>query len=250
MYRQPSQPLRAWRRLAAVAARVLPGQCAVCRRWPAEPVCEACIVRFAQPVPRCRRCALPLPAGGDVCGRCLAEPPPLDACHAAVSYRFPWSSLIVQYKFHGEPGWARSFATLMRSAPWIEPALDEAQLVLPMPLAGERLAERGFNQALLLAREIAPDKTDARVLNRVRHTSAQAGLDRAARLGNVKGAFAVDPTRAAGVRGRTVLLVDDVMTSGASLHAAARALRDAGAARITAVVLARTEENATDHPSP
>lgn len=222
-------------------AAALPGQCAVCRGWPAQPVCEACVGRFAQPQARCRRCALPVAAGVAECGRCLATPPPLDACHAAVAYEFPWSGLIVQYKFNGQPGWARSFAMLMRSAPWIEPALEEAELVVPMPLSRERLAERGFNQALLLARALAPRKTVAGLLLRVRHTAAQAGLDRADRLGNVKGAFAVDPLPTTGVRGRKVVLVDDVMTSGASLHAAAQALRQAGAARITAVVLARTE---------
>lgn len=220
----------------------LPGQCAVCRGWPAQPLCEACVARFAQPQPRCLRCALPVAAGIAQCGRCLAAPPPLDACHAAVSYEFPWSSLIVRYKFNGEPGWAHSFTTLIRSAPWVEPALDEADLVLPMPLARERLAERGFNQALLLARALAPRKTDARLLLRVRHTAAQAGLALKDRLGNVKDAFAVDPLLAGTLRGRKVVVVDDVMTSGASLHAAAQALRRAGAGRITAVVLARTDE--------
>ena len=177
-------------------AAAVPSQCAVCRAWPAQPVCEACIARFAQPRPRCRRCALPVPAGVAECGHCMRVPPPLDACHAAVSYEFPWSALIVQYKFNGHPGWAGSFATLMRSAPWIEPALEEAEIVLPMPLARERLAERGFNQALLLARALAGRKTRSGLLLRVRHTSAQAALDREHRLANVKGAFAVDPLRA------------------------------------------------------
>lgn len=221
-------------------AAAVPGQCTVCRAWPAQPVCEACVARFAQPQPRCRRCALPLPAGVAQCGRCLRAPPPLDACHAAVSYEFPWSALIVQYKFNGQPGWARNFAGLMRSAPWVEPALDEADLVLPMPLSRERLAERGFNQALLLAQALAPDKTEASLLLRVRHTAAQTALDREDRLGNVKGAFAVDPLSAPAVRGRRVVLVDDVMTSGASLFTAAEALRQAGAGRITALVMART----------
>lgn len=222
-------------------AAAVPGQCAVCRAWPAQPVCEGCVARFAQPQARCRRCALPVAPGVEECGRCLRAPPPLDACHAAVSYEFPWSALIVQYKFNGQAGWARSFANLMRSTPWVEPALDEADLVLPMPLSRERLAERGFNQALLLARALAADKTQAGLLLRVRHTAAQASLDRQDRLGNVRGAFAVDPLSAPGVRGRRVVLVDDVMTSGASLFTAAESLRQAGAARVTALVMARTE---------
>ena len=226
-------------------AAATPGQCAVCHAWPAQPVCEACVARFAQPRPRCMRCALPLPAsfqtGTAICVQCLRVPPPLDACRAAVSYSYPWSALIADYKFHGQPGWAHSFAVLMRSAPWVEPALDEAALVLPMPLSAGRLAERGFNQALELARRLAPGKTDSALLLRVRDTAPQTALDRQQRLLNVKDAFALDPLRAAEVRARDIVLVDDVMTSGASLFTAAGALRRAGAGRITALVLARTD---------
>jgi ComF family protein len=229
-------------RLIEGLAAVLPGQCAVCHAWPAQPVCEACVDRFAQPQPRCRRCAIPTPAGVAECGSCLIAPPPVDACHAAVSYEYPWAMLIAQYKFNGQAGWARGFATLMRSAPWVEPALEEADLVLPMPLSRQRLAERGFNQALLLARALAPQKTNARILLKVRHTMAQTALDRKERLGNVKGAFAVEPLRSALVQGKRIVLVDDVMTSGASLFSAAQAVRQAGAAVITALVLARTDE--------
>jgi len=219
-----------FRQLLEGFAAAVPGQCAVCRAWPAQPVCEACVARFAQPRPRCRRCALPVAHAVAECGRCLAAPPPLDACHAALPYEFPWSMLVAQYKFGGQASWAASFATLMRSAPWIEPALDEADVVLPMPLSRERLAERGFNQALLLARALAPSKCEPALLLRVRHTQAQSELDLKGRLSNVQGAFAVEPLRHGALRGKTVALVDDVMTSGASLFSAAQALRQAGAA--------------------
>jgi ComF family protein len=221
-------------------AASVPGQCAVCRAWPAQPVCEACVNRFAQPEARCRRCAIAVPAGVAECGRCLAAPPPLQACYAAVSYQYPWSTLMAQYKFNGQAGWARAFATLMRSTPWVEPALEEADLVLPMPLSPQRLAERGFNQALLLARALAPRKTDSDLLLRVRHTPTQTALDREQRAANVKAAFAVQPLRAGELRGKRVVLVDDVMTSGASLFSGAQALHQAGAASVVAVVLART----------
>ena len=226
-----------------------PGQCAVCRSWPAQPLCEACVVRFAQPQPRCCTCALPVPAGIDRCGRCLRQPTPLDRCLAAVSYGYPWSGLVTQFKFYGQPGWAQPLAALMRSAPWVEPALEEADLVLPMPLSRERLAERGFNQALALARALAPGKVRSDLLLRVRNTPSQAELGLAARLRNVRGAFAVEPLQAAQLRERRIVLVDDVMTSGASLFAAAEALREAGAERITAIVLARTDQPA-EFPSP
>jgi ComF family protein len=112
--------------------------------------------------------------------------------------------------------------------------------VLPIPLARERLAERGYNQSWLLARQLAPDQADAALLLRIRHTTAQRTLPRSERLSNLQGAFAVDPLRAHEVRGQRLLLVDDVMTSGASLHTAARVLLQAGATQVSAIVLART----------
>jgi ComF family protein len=219
----------------------IPSQCAVCRTWPSRPLCDACVSRFAQPQPRCQTCALPVPDGVTRCGACLKAPPPLDACLAAVSYAFPWSDCISRFKFHGHTGWAGALATLVRSTPWVEPALEQAQCLLPMPLSRERLRARGFNQALLLAHCLAPEKTRADLLLRLRDTAAQSELKRSERLRNVQGAFAVDPALAASLKGRRVLLVDDVMTSGASLYAAALALRQAGAAHITALVVARTD---------
>lgn len=219
----------------------LPSQCAICRAWPSRRVCDACVTRFAPPTPRCATCALPLPAGVAQCGECVRHAPPLDACLAACAYAWPWPDCIAQFKFQGDAGWAAPLATLLRSAPWVELALERCDLVLPMPLSRERLRDRGFNQALELARRLAPDKTDARLLLRTRETPAQSDLGRAERLRNLQGAFALEPMRADDVHGRRVVLVDDVMTTGASLFAAAQALRTAGARHITAIVLARTE---------
>ncbi|MEY4882651.1 MAG: hypothetical protein RIS34_505 [Pseudomonadota bacterium] len=234
-----------FKRLSANIIGRVPSQCAVCRTWPAQPVCEACVNRFAQPTPRCQTCALPLMAGwvaGVVqCGACIKNPPPLDRCLAAVPYAYPWSDLIVQYKFGAQPGWATTFALLLRSAPWVEPALDDADLVVPMPLSRARLRERGFNQALELTRRLAAGKSDHRLLLRIKDAPAQSSLARGERLRNVKDAFVVDPLRAAQLMGKRVVLIDDVMTSGASLYAAATALRVAGATHITGIVIARTE---------
>ena len=230
-----------FRQLIKRASQRLPARCAVCHAWPSRVVCDACVARFAQPTQRCATCALPVPAGVLHCGACITAPPPLDACLAAVAYVWPWSECITQFKFGGQPGWARALATVMRSTPWVEPALEQADRVLPMPLSPERLATRGFNQALLLARCLAPGALDTHMLLRTRHTTPQSALKRTERLRNVLGAFAVEPLRAHALRGQRVVLVDDVMTSGASLHAAALALRQAGATRITALVFARTE---------
>ena len=219
----------------------VPSQCAVCRAWPAQPVCEACVARFAQPRPRCRTCALPVIGAIDQCGACVRSPPPLDACVAAVSYDYPWSRLILQFKFGARPGWAASFATLLRSTPWVEPAVENATLVVPMPLSAHRMRERGFNQSLELARHLAPGKPGHGLLLRVQDTPPQSALGRAERLRNVRHAFAVEPLRASELKGAMVVLVDDVMTSGASMYAAAATLRAAGAARITGIVLARAD---------
>lgn len=221
--------------------QALPSQCLVCHAWPAQPLCEACVSRFAQPLPRCQTCALALPAGVERCGNCVKNPPALDLCLAAVSYAYPWSDLIMGYKFQQQSGRAGALALLLRSTPWVEPALDAADLVLPLPLSRARLRTRGFNQALLLARQLAPDKTEARMLLRIKDTPAQSTLQRQQRLDSVKDAFALEPLWAPQIKGARVVLVDDVMTSGATLFAAARVLRAAGAAHITGLVIARTE---------
>jgi len=222
----------------------LPSLCRVCHHWPAQVVCEGCVSRFAQPQARCRSCALPLPASASLaqCGTCLALPPPLDDCLAAVSYGYPWSGLVVDFKFRAEPGLAAAFALLLRSTPWVEPALEAADVLLPMPLSPQRLRERGFNQALLLAQQLAPGKCQSSWLLRVRDTPPQSSLGRAERLLSLTDAFAVEPLRATRLVGARVVLVDDVMTSGASLWAAARVVRQAGAAHITGLVVARTPE--------
>jgi ComF family protein len=203
-------------------------------------VCEACVNQFAQPQTRCHTCGLPLPAGARQCGACLKNPPPLDQCLAAVDYAYPWSQLIQDYKFHAEPGLVRSFATLLRATPWVEPLLDGADLLLPLPLSPERLKQRGYNQALLLARQLNAPKTHADVLLRIKHTPAQHTLKRAQRLSVLNDAFAVEPLLADALKGRRVVLVDDVMTTGASLYAAARVLKAAGAVSIAGLVIART----------
>jgi ComF family protein len=167
--------------------------------------------------------------------------PPLDTCLSALPYAYPWAQLVADFKFHQHPGLATSFATLLRATPWVEPAIEAADVLLPMPLSHERLRQRGYNQSHVLARALEPSKVAHDVLLRVKDTPPQRTLPRDERLQMVQDAFAVDPLRSAQIAGKRVVLVDDVMTSGASLHAAARVLRSAGAAHITGLVLTRTE---------
>lgn len=212
--------------------------------------------RFALHRPRCRCCAITLADGlsvdlyaiTDVCIDCFRQPPPLDATLVAVDYAYPWSALISAYKFGEQPGWASFFADLLLKAPGVRQVLENLQaadLILPVPLSKERLQTRGFNQAWLLAKALATHagsaaQADSSLLLRVKNTRPQTELKREARLANVKGAFQIEPLRAAAVKGRCVVLVDDVMTSGASLFTAAEAVRSAGAAHIIGIVLART----------
>ena len=229
----------------------------MCRSWPAEPVCQPCVTRFTPAQRRCSHCAVLLPAdlsGGSrtlptVCLPCQRQPPPVTQTLAAVSYAFPWSGLVGQYKFGNHPGWAPFFTRLMLQNSHVTRCLADlkpADWVLPLPLSPQRLQTRGFNQSWLLAQQLAHHshtaaRADARLLLRIRDTRPQSQLLREERLTNVKGAFMVDPLRATQLVGRHVVLVDDVMTSGASIYTAARALHDAGAAQVTALVLARTE---------
>jgi ComF family protein len=165
----------------------------------------------------------------------------LDLCLAAVTYAWPWVDLIARFKFQQQAGWSHALATLMMSTPWVEDILEKADLVLPIPLSAQRLALRGYNQSWELAKRLSPHKADVQMLLRTRDTPSQRQLPRHERLANLVGAFAVEPLRATQLRGKRVVLVDDVMTTGASLHSAAQVLRQAGAAHISALVLARTE---------
>lgn len=221
-------------------AHWLPSQCAICHAWPALSVCDACQAAFAAPAQRCAQCAQRVPQGVLRCGQCLAHPPAIDACIAAVDYAYPWEALITRFKFHSHPGLAGPLAALIRKADAAEQLLAAADAVLPIPLSAQRLRQRGYNQALLLARALARPKVQPRWLRRTHDTQAQSSLNRTERLRNLRGAFAVSTRLARDLGGQHLLLVDDVMTTGATVHAAASALRQAGATNVSALVLART----------
>lgn len=234
---------------ASFVLQNLASRCAVCHSWPARRVCAPCVARFAPPQARCSTCALGLATGLSQCAACVRQPPPLHACFAAVNYAYPWSALIASYKFGQDPAWAAVFAGLLLQTRGVAESLTALQpgdWLLPLPLSAERLQSRGFNQSWELVKALADQsatsaRADARLLLRIKNTPPQSRLKREARLQNVRGAFVVDPLRTAEVQGRRVLLVDDVMTSGASLFVAAQALLEAGATGVTGVVFARTE---------
>jgi ComF family protein len=201
-----------------------------CIGWLAPDVCAACDARVAVLTVFCPACA-----------RTLA--PPVETRPgeiAAFAYGGALAQAIASFKYAGRPDRARPLAQLLRRA--LGPLrADPPDFVVPVPLHPSRLVARGFNQAALLAGPVAHD-LGARFaplgLARVRETAAQAGLDREARLHNVREAFAARRPRFTGAR---VLLVDDVRTSGATLAACEWALRAAGAEEVGSLVLAATE---------
>jgi len=220
----------------------LPSLCAVCRGWGTQRVCALCVERFAPSHPRCRRCALKVPAGAGLCGACLTDPPPFARTLAAVDYGHPWDGLITQFKFHGALDLAPALTRRLLAA-FEQSDMPTPTLLLPVPLSGERLRERGYNQAWALARGVGRAlrcEPDARLLLRIKDTPHQLALAPAKRAGNVRAAFAVEPRRLAELRGRSVTVIDDVMTTGATVGEIARVLLQAGAAEIAVWVVART----------
>lgn len=182
---------------------------------------------------------MPLVKTQTQCGKCLVTPPPLDACITAMGYDFPWNDCISSFKFKNSPNSARALAALMLRTPGVCSAIAQAQWLIPVPLAKIRLQTRGYNQAQLLAHYLCPQKTHSGLLLRVRETLAQSGLNRAARIKNLAAAFQISPMAKSHLNNAQVILVDDVMSTGASLFSAALTLRQAGVQHITGLVFAR-----------
>ena len=219
-----------------LALALLPARCLVCGEtgMGGQDLCRDC--RAALPFNRvaCARCALPLPAPG-TCGACLRSPPPFAASHGVLLYRLPVNQLLPRFKFHGDLAAGRLVAQLM--AEGLAGAARPEALV-PVPLHPARLRQRGYDQALELARPLARAlglPLCSERLRRVRATPAQSELDAASRRHNVRSAFALAP----GPLPRHVALVDDVMTTGATLGECARTLYRAGVLRVDAWVAAR-----------
>jgi ComF family protein len=241
-----STPLRSptARRRAGAGWR-LPSQCEVCRSWGAGPLCADCIGRFVSPAPRCPRCALRVSDGAVLCGGCLRDPPPFERAYCVADYEFPWDRLITACKFNGRAELAALLAERLGVA-LQHAGAGRPDLIVPVPLSPARLAERGYNQAWEIARRLArtagvPARAD--VLQRVLDTPHQAGLTRAQRLVNPRGAFSVPARRRALLAGQRVALVDDVLTTGATAREATIALQRAGAAAVDVWVIARTPES-------
>jgi ComF family protein len=167
----------------------------------------------------------------------------VERCVAAVDYRYPWDGLIARFKFRNEPGWASTLAEPMWRQAQDLALLTPDSIWVPIPVSPARLAERGYNQSWELCRVLRGRSglpALAEALVRVTEAPDQHRLAPAQRLSNLRGAFAVHPAHVARLRNTQIVLVDDVRTTGSTLENAALALRQAGCARVHALVFART----------
>jgi ComF family protein len=218
----------------SISSALMPQECLLCGGMGgARPLCAACTEALPSlPAPRCPVCASPSP-DGSACGACLKSPPAFDATFALWRYAFPLDKLVQALKYRHYLALSGFCAAEMLAAP-----CPSGDVVMPLPLSRERLRERGFNQAVEIARPLAralrlPLSLDDAV--RRADTAPQASLPWKERRANVKDAFECRSD----LGGKAVIVVDDVMTSGATLDEFARTLKRHGATRVTNWVVAR-----------
>lgn len=233
----PATMARGWRdRFVGMVRTALPQACALCAAPTGTAlICVACAGSLPCVPLSCPRCALPS-TQSEVCGQCLTDPPAFDRTQAAFVYAFPLDRLVQAFKYHGTLAYADWFAQAMLERR-TEPAA--ADVLIPVPLARSRQRGRGFNQALEIAKPLSrwtgiPLLADAAI--RVRDTPPQASLPWSERAKNIRGAFVCDFALA----GKKVIVIDDVMTTGASLEELAQTLKRAGAAGVENWLIART----------
>jgi ComF family protein len=225
---------------AKIAQFLLTQDCLLCHAASGgQLLCAACARELPSTESGCPRCALAGPQNLE-CGACIADPPHYDASFAAFAYAHPMDALIPALKYRGQLALAGLFARELHQRLGHARSVD---LIVPLPLHPQRLAERGFNQAAEIAKvlsRLSGIAMDARLARRVRNTAPQTGLPWRERAKNMRHAFACGGDLA----GLNIAVVDDVMTTGATLNEFARTLKRSGAARVENWVVARTARGA------
>jgi len=226
-----------WQRLQWA---LLPPQCLLCgqRSDSARDLCDRCAADLIRNEVCCPRCALPLAAPAPLCGECLERAPSFASAYAPFTYAPPLDQLMMRFKFGRSLAAGRVLSELWGDAMQASPPLRPDAL-LPVPLHASRLRERGYNQALELARPLAREfgiSLRSDLLVRSRATSTQSNLDAADRRRNLRGAFAIVDNVALPAH---VAVVDDVMTTGTTLRECAKTLQRAGVERVDVWALAR-----------
>jgi ComF family protein len=236
--------------LSRLLDAVLPPLCLGCNEIVAEPgsLCAGCWPGFGFIAPpHCLRCGMPFAedVGNALCGACLRHPPRFRRARAALVYDDKSRRLVLPFKHGDRTDMARGYGRWMARAG--AELLAETELIAPVPLHWRRLFTRRYNQALLLARAVARESRAHVVpdlLRRARWTGSQAGLRAEERRKNVRRAFELHPRWALAVKDKAVLLVDDVLTTGATAEACALALQRAGARHVDVLTLARVVRSA------
>ncbi|WP_293779958.1 phosphoribosyltransferase family protein [uncultured Oxalicibacterium sp.] len=226
--------------------QLIPSTCALCSSEGCNLLCTACEQRFfTQPCPRCPQCGLQTNAADQhrACGHCLKTLPDYDATIVATDYVAPIDQAILALKFGHRLAIAPLLARLLHDALLRTPNLALPDVLIAVPLSPQRLAERGFNQSLEIARPLARATgmlLDTHLLQRTRDTAMQTSLPLAERQRNMRHAFVPDARSVERIRGRHIAVLDDVLTTGSTLNAIAGVLKRHGAQRVTNLVVART----------
>ncbi|MGO9572284.1 MAG: double zinc ribbon domain-containing protein [Desulfomonilaceae bacterium] len=208
------------------------------------PLCDDCgdgVDSVTEPM--CVQCGLPVPglavSGSSFCGRCLADPPAYDRARYAVYYEGVVRDALVRFKFAGALHIASALSQILAKAFHRHFQTADFDLILHVPIHRKRLIHRGFNQVVVLAKKLSQDTgipLDRSSFKKMKDTPPQVELTRSARIKNLRGSFAIQrPDR---IRGRKVLLVDDVATTGSTIAEAAKIIMRGGAARVDVLVLA------------
>lgn len=229
---------------------ILPTSCFVCGASHTDLICSACrLDYFSRPCNRCHQCAISIPSSSNTayCGQCLQNKPAFDASLTVCDYAAPTDQLVLALKFGHHLPLAKLLADAM-----VEQVLTQENIVLPdllcpVPLSKQRLAERGFNQSLEIAKIMSsrlqiPLASD--LLIRTKNTPPQSSLAHELRIKNVRNAFIIRPDMIDLVAGKHIGIVDDVLTTGATVNELAKLLKRFGAHKVSNLIFARTTQNA------